>query len=88
MNSAEILERLARSKTELTTRYGVMRHAVLGTSVRSTVRPDCDPDEPAFVANALVYDATLRNLQLIGERDRVVADTARPSVRLMTLAFR
>lgn len=34
-------------------------------------------DQSAFVANALVYDATLRNLELIGEAATHVPDSVR-----------
>jgi uncharacterized protein with HEPN domain len=34
-------------------------------------------DQPAFVANSLVYDATLRNLELIGEAATHVPDDVR-----------
>ncbi len=34
-------------------------------------------DQPAFVANSLVYDATLRNLELIGEAAAHVPDDVR-----------
>jgi uncharacterized protein with HEPN domain len=34
-------------------------------------------DQPAFVANTLVYDATLRNLELIGEAATHVPDEVR-----------
>lgn len=34
-------------------------------------------DQPAFVANPLVYDATLRNLELIGEAATHVPDDVR-----------
>ena len=34
-------------------------------------------DQPAFVANTLVYDATLRNLELIGEAATHVPDDVR-----------
>jgi len=34
-------------------------------------------DQPAFVANTLVYDATLRNLELIGEAATRVPDDVR-----------
>jgi uncharacterized protein with HEPN domain len=34
-------------------------------------------DQPAFVANTLVYDATLRNLELIGEAVTRVPDDVR-----------
>ena len=36
-----------------------------------------DMDQSAFVANALVYDATLRNLELIGEAATRVPDDVR-----------
>lgn len=34
-------------------------------------------DQPAFVANTLVYDATLRNIELIGEAVTRVPDDVR-----------
>lgn len=36
-------------------------------------------DQPAFVANRLVYDATLRNLELMGEAATHVPDEVRAS---------
>jgi uncharacterized protein with HEPN domain len=36
-------------------------------------------DQPAFVASGLVYDATLRNLELIGEAATRIPDAVRAS---------
>jgi len=44
MNRAQILEQLARSKSELADRYGVTRLALFGSTARDSARPDSDID--------------------------------------------
>jgi len=44
MNRAQILEQLARSKSELAGRYGVTRLALFGSTARDSARPDSDID--------------------------------------------
>jgi predicted nucleotidyltransferase len=44
MSRAQILELLARCKSELTARYGVSRLALFGSAVRDQARPGSDID--------------------------------------------
>lgn len=44
MNRAQVLERLALSKAELATRYGVTRLALFGSMVHDSARVDSDVD--------------------------------------------
>jgi len=44
MNRAEILEHLARSKSELAARYGVTRLALFGSTARDSACADSDID--------------------------------------------
>jgi predicted nucleotidyltransferase len=44
MNRTEVLDQLARSKPMLSSRYGVERLALFGSTVRDSDRPDSDID--------------------------------------------
>ena len=44
MNRSEVIEMLTQSKPVLTTRYGVTRLALFGSTVRDTARSDSDVD--------------------------------------------
>ena len=72
MNRAELLKRLRAHKTTLIQNFSVTELALFGSFARDQAADDSDVD-----VDRRTYDATLRNLELIGEVATHIPDAVR-----------